>query len=407
MPSLLNRIVSHTAALLIGSTSTILALRWLSHDDNGESRNDESTNLKSSSFILPRIKTPITIYNPNPNLQIAYDTRTKNPIYVMERLINKDSAKNESSNSNKGAKKQHYNFYEPKDLPEHHRPRNSYYRNSGYDRGHMAPAGNYRRSSTEETDLKDTYSLTNISPQNPIFNRHIWSRLEELVRQVSNDKGKANDETIVVTGPMWLPSKVIDSKSSTQSLQYEYQFVGLGIPPSIIQVPTHFYKVIYTITNKNVDDSDGKADHDDNFNHVKSFAAFVIPNESFVNNRFLNLEDYVVRLSDLEATTGLSVFPNMDEGYLEVFDLITEDFWIQRDVVVNNYSLVEGSVVVADSEGPQRAVSKISTKRRQRNDKKLKEIRKGCRGLVPNHICRDGSCKQLISIKQSNKQARG
>lgn len=70
---------------------------------------------------------PIYIFQPNPNLEIAFDTRSRNPIYVMERLT--------PSRNNGTSLKRPNKFYEEKSLPEEFRSRPQHYKNSGFDRG--------------------------------------------------------------------------------------------------------------------------------------------------------------------------------------------------------------------------------------------------------------------------------
>lgn len=54
------------------------------------------------------------------------------------------------------------------------------YSGSGFDRGHMAPAGDMKRS---RKVMSESFFLSNMSPQVGIgFNRHIWKNLEEAVR---------------------------------------------------------------------------------------------------------------------------------------------------------------------------------------------------------------------------------
>ena len=61
------------------------------------------------------------------------------------------------------------------------------YRNSGYDRGHLCPAADMRMS---PGSMLETFYLSNISPQNPSFNRGIWSSLESVVRDWAKTKGR-------------------------------------------------------------------------------------------------------------------------------------------------------------------------------------------------------------------------
>ena len=53
------------------------------------------------------------------------------------------------------------------------------YKKSGYDRGHLCPAGD-RRFTKEAHD--ETFLTSNISPQEHKFNAGVWNRLEQKVR---------------------------------------------------------------------------------------------------------------------------------------------------------------------------------------------------------------------------------
>ena len=61
------------------------------------------------------------------------------------------------------------------------------YTRSGYDRGHLAPAGDFKFS---QRMMRETFYMSNISPQAPQFNRGVWKELEEQVRAWAiRDKG--------------------------------------------------------------------------------------------------------------------------------------------------------------------------------------------------------------------------
>lgn len=54
------------------------------------------------------------------------------------------------------------------------------FQRSGYDRGHLAPAGNHRRT---QNSINQTFYLTNMAPQvGRGFNRDKWNDLEKHVR---------------------------------------------------------------------------------------------------------------------------------------------------------------------------------------------------------------------------------
>ena len=70
------------------------------------------------------------------------------------------------------------------------------YKGSGYDRGHLAPAGDMKWSSAS---MSESFFMSNMSPQIPGFNRGIWKKLESQVRNWAID----NSIIYVVTGPIF------------------------------------------------------------------------------------------------------------------------------------------------------------------------------------------------------------
>ncbi len=67
------------------------------------------------------------------------------------------------------------------------------YKGSGYDRGHLCPAGDRRFA---EYAYNETFYTSNISPQDKNFNAGVWQRLERQVRQWT----KRYKTLFVVTG---------------------------------------------------------------------------------------------------------------------------------------------------------------------------------------------------------------
>lgn len=94
------------------------------------------------------------------------------------------------------------------------------YTNSGYDRGHLKPAGDEVSDSTQK---RETYYMSNVSPQQPSFNRGVWLRLENQVRRFAME----SDSVVVITGPV-----LSDSLSK----------IGRD---NKVSVPEYFFKVIY------------------------------------------------------------------------------------------------------------------------------------------------------------------
>lgn len=69
------------------------------------------------------------------------------------------------------------------------------YRYSGYDRGHMAPAGDMKWS---EAAMDDSHYLTNIVPQDHSINGGIWSSLEKMCRRWA----ERDSALIIICGPV-------------------------------------------------------------------------------------------------------------------------------------------------------------------------------------------------------------
>ena len=102
------------------------------------------------------------------------------------------------------------------------------YRNSGYDKGHMAPAGDQK----SRQDLADeTFYLSNMAPQKPAFNRQVWEKLEEMVRCWARERSFV----YVITGPIfYYPTSGIEPGMLPNDT----------IGPDHVAVPTHFYKIV-------------------------------------------------------------------------------------------------------------------------------------------------------------------
>lgn len=149
------------------------------------------------------------------------------------------------------------------------------FKNSGYDRGHMVPAGDFY----SDKSLKDeTFVYFNVCPQNPVLNRTIWAFLENSIRdKILN----FNKEAFIITGT------IVDS--------INYYSIG----PNKVVVPQYLYKIIF-IPDLNV------------------MYAFLFDNQIY---EFLgSLEDYQVKVDFLEKLTCEDFFeklPDEIENYLE------------------------------------------------------------------------------------------
>ncbi|UYV66555.1 ENDOG [Cordylochernes scorpioides] len=127
------------------------------------------------------------------DLVIGYDTALRVPRWVLEHLT-------PDSLSGGHFKRKGSDFFEDKSIHPYFRSTTQDYKGSGFDRGHMAAAGNHKKFSR---DYKDTFILSNMAPQvGEDFNRGIWNNLEIYVRDKFVTK---YDETFVLTGTLFLP----------------------------------------------------------------------------------------------------------------------------------------------------------------------------------------------------------
>lgn len=171
---------------------------------------------------------------------LCYDGRNKGPLWVYERL-KIDSLKGDASRNG-------MRFKEDIDIPVSFRSSLKDYKNTGFDRGHMCPAGDCPQ--TFES-MEETFLLSNISPQQPDLNRGLWKALEARVRELA----KSSEEIHVYTGPLYLPKNASDGKRYVK-----YQVIG----KNDVAVPTHFYKMVrigegslaYIIPNTKIELSD-------------------------------------------------------------------------------------------------------------------------------------------------------
>lgn len=58
------------------------------------------------------------------------------------------------------------------------------YTHSGYDRGHMCPAGDRSKNTAL---MRSTFNMLNVCPQTPALNRGAWKRMEEACRDIARN----------------------------------------------------------------------------------------------------------------------------------------------------------------------------------------------------------------------------
>lgn len=143
---------------------------------------------------------------------VLHSGKSRTPVYAAERL-NRNTLI-EARNNQRTNK-----FYADARLPQAERAELTDYHGSGFDRGHMAPAGDM---ATDES-MAQSFSLANMVPQYSINNRKAWASIEKATRKYVM---RAQGDVYVITGP------VFD-----------------GTPPTIgsnrVWVPQHLFKLVY------------------------------------------------------------------------------------------------------------------------------------------------------------------
>lgn len=138
------------------------------------------------------------------------------------------------------------------------------YRGSGYDRGHLAPAGDFTHS---ERLMRESFYLSNVVPQDSVLNRGAWAELERHVRQLARERGAV----YVITGPV----------NDTQPAR-----IGAGVA-----VPRALYKVVI----------DPRA---------RQAVAWLMPNRADVDAR--DWDRWRTSVREAEAATGIEFNPALD-----------------------------------------------------------------------------------------------
>lgn len=106
-----------------------------------------------------------------------------------------------------------------KDPDVKHCPTPDDYRNSGYDRGHLAPAADFKWNAEA---MQATHYMTNICPQDKELNRGAWNTVEKNCRNWA----RRDSAIIIIAGP------VIDDNIHT--------YIG----ENHVAVPNQFFKVV-------------------------------------------------------------------------------------------------------------------------------------------------------------------
>jgi len=147
-------------------------------------------------------------------------------------------------------------------LPEDSRAKPADYVGSGYDMGHIAPDGDMRWNLDVE---RESFQLSNMTPQLPGLNRGLWKLLETAVRAGAYENGHT---LLIYAGPIY--NVATDKKIGSDQ----------------VDVPTGFYKIVVDMT-------------------TNQYVAFLFPQADDLGN---DLNSVYTTLESVEFKTGI-IFP--------------------------------------------------------------------------------------------------
>lgn len=202
---------------------------------------------------------------------VSYNKDTRQPNWVAW-CLTKDHAD--------GDVPRQQQFIEDTDVP-YPRPTLEDYRRSGYDRGHMCPAGDNK---WDKQAMYESFYLTNMCPQNPSLNSGLWNRFEQDCRMWAKKYG----EIYIVCGPIFLRQK--------------HKTIG----GNRIIVPEAFFKVVLCMKGE-----------------PKGFG-IICRNTDGQKKKDL----YYNTIDEVERITGIDFFPSLpDDIESQVESTVDENLW--------------------------------------------------------------------------------
>lgn len=141
-----------------------------------------------SAQVLMEVKTPKGLREqiiPYTGMTVSFNRDTHQPNYVAWELLGAETD---------GATGRQSQFAVDPEIPGCATPDD--YKHTGFDRGHMAPAGDMK---WHPQAMRESFYMTNISPQAGELNRGAWKTLEEMCRR----RAQADSALIIICGPIF------------------------------------------------------------------------------------------------------------------------------------------------------------------------------------------------------------
>lgn len=235
-------------------------------EQNAKNTNSDSNDASSvKSAAVSGVEIPAALKGTNEQIlkregyTVSYNSSTMQPNWVAWALT--------YDRTTGSVKRSDYKFTADDDVPSP-RAEDTDYRSSGYDRGHMCPAGDNKFS---EEAMRQSFLFSNICPQAPSLNRGDWNEMEIACRKWAKQMGTI----YVVCGPIFY-------KNSTHK----------SIGKHKVPVPEAFFKVLLC--------TEG----------TPKAIGFIYKNED--GNRPKG--DYVNTVDEVERITGIDFFPSLPDN---------------------------------------------------------------------------------------------
>lgn len=206
------------------------------------------------------------------NYSLAYSKRRHTPNWVSWQLTCDEVLNKNVGRSN--------NFAGDPTVRTRHRVESANYRGTGYDRGHMAPAGDMRFS---QQAMEECFYMTNMCPQLHDFNAGCWAALEDTCRKWACSE----NEIYIVCGPVFKDKRHFERLNDKSERAKR------------VAIPDGFFKVVLSLRE----------------GHEKAIG-FVYQH----NGQYQSLRQAACSVDEVERLTGLDFFswlPNEMEKQLE------------------------------------------------------------------------------------------
>ena len=259
-----NSLIGWLIALVVGIISLITGKSWTDWDTTQEVIRESNKQADTSRMEIPVTKGKQGQIIQRTGYTLSYDAKNKTPQWVAWELTKEETR----------GKEERTNEFQPDPDVMGAKVVTYDYSGSGYDRGHMAPAGDMKWS---KKAMQESFYMSNICPQDHNLNTEDWNDLEMKSREWARRYGKV----YIVCGPIY------------KGTRNEY------IGDHRVKVPDAFFKVIL-------------------INDTKKQCALGFYFENEAGERLLT--EYLTSVDELEKLTGLDFFsalPDEEENLLE------------------------------------------------------------------------------------------